>query len=304
MTTVRSLAFFVLLTVALSAGAAEPDVLKVWPGDPPGPPAKVDGPEFDRQKTNDRLVGGKTVMKITNIADAEIHVYQPPEDKANGAAVVICPGGGYSILAWDLEGTEVAEWLNSIGVTGIVLKYRTPTGLHGDPGKWQGPVMDGQRAISLVRSKAKDWNLDPKRIGVLGFSAGGNLAAHVAVENGNRQYEPIDKVDETSCAPDFALLIYPAYIVEKDGSLKPEFHVDDKTPPIFFAHAADDPVTCLSSIVLSGELKKAKVPTERHVYRSGGHGYGLRPTDEAVTHWPERAGKWLAESGYLNPKEE
>jgi acetyl esterase/lipase len=301
MIAIRSLSLF-LVVIPVSLHALEPQVLKVWPEKPPGPPAKVDGPEFDRQKPSDRLVGGKTVMKITNIADAEIHIYQPPKEKANGTSVVICPGGGYSILAWDLEGVEVAEWLNSIGVTGIVLKYRTPTGLHGDPGKWQGPVMDGQRAISLVRSHAKAWNLDPERIGILGFSAGGNLAAHVTTENGKRLYEPIDEIDETSCAPNFALLIYPAYIVEKDGSLRPEFSVDKQTPPIFFAHAADDRVTCLSSIVLSGELKKAGVPTELHIYRSGGHGYGLRPTDEAVTHWPERAADWLQESGFLSGK--
>src|SRR6056297_1301629 len=127
-----------LFCLPLSLSAAEPNVVPVWPDTPPGPAAKVTGEEYDRQKPTDRLVGGKSVMKITNIANAELHIYPAPKEKATGAACVICPGGGYNILAWDLEGTEVAEWFNTIGVTGIVLKYRTPTGPHGDPGKWQG----------------------------------------------------------------------------------------------------------------------------------------------------------------------
>jgi acetyl esterase/lipase len=288
------------LTFSLSVEGGEIKILKVWPKTPPGPAAKVNGPEVDRQKPNDRLVGGKTVMKITNIADAELHIYPAPKEKATGAACVICPGGGYNILAWDLEGTEVAEWFNTIGVTGIVLKYRTPTGPHGDPGKWQGPVMDAQRAISLVRSHSKEWNLDPERIGVLGFSAGGNLAAHAAVENGNRLYEAIDDIDKTSCAPNFSMLIYPAYIAEKDGTLREGFDkVNEKTPPTFFVHAANDGVTPLSSAILFAELEKAGVPAELHIYPTGGHGYGLRSTDQAVTHWPIRAAVWLKETGVL-----
>ncbi|HUG18734.1 MAG TPA: alpha/beta hydrolase, partial [Planctomycetaceae bacterium] len=177
MTSLRSFCLFTLFAFFTgSLAASEPTILKVWTDKPPGPPAKVDGPEIDRQKPSDRLVGGKTVMKIGNVSEAEIHVYRPPADKSNGAACVICPGGGYHILAWDLEGTEVAEWLNSLGVTAIVLKYRVPTGPYGDPGKWQGPVMDAQRAISLARTRAAEWSIDPGRIGILGFSAGGNLA--------------------------------------------------------------------------------------------------------------------------------
>jgi acetyl esterase/lipase len=304
MTSTRTFRFITLLVFCAGslAAAAEPVVLKVWTGDPPGPPAKVDGPEIDRQKPSDRLVGGKTVMKIGNVADAEIHIYQPPAGKANGAACVICPGGGYSILAWDLEGTEVADWLNSLGVTGIVLKYRVPTGAHGEPGRWQGPVMDAQRAISLVRSHAADWSIDPERIGILGFSAGGNLAAHTAVENGHRLYEATDKIDEATCAANFAILIYPAYLVDKEGTLLPELVVDKNTPPMYFAHAANDGVTCLSSVMLFAELKKAGVPAELHVYPTGGHGYGLRHTEEAVSHWDERAGEWLKETGMLTAK--
>ncbi|HSG70023.1 MAG TPA: alpha/beta hydrolase [Planctomycetaceae bacterium] len=301
MTSLRSFCLFNLCAFLTgSLAGAEPMILKVWPDKPPGPVAKVDGPEIDRQKPTDRLVGGKTVMKIGNVSAAEIHVYHPPADKANGAACVICPGGGYHILAWDLEGTEVAEWLNSLGVTAIVLKYRVPTGPHGDPGKWQGPVMDAQRTLSLARSHADEWSLDPARIGILGFSAGGNLAGHVAVKNGNRQYDSSDKIDEASCAPNFAILIYPAYFVDQAGNLLPDFTVGERTPPMFFVHAANDGVTCLSSVMLFAELKKAGVLSELHVYPTGGHGYGLRPTEEAVTHWPQRAGNWLRETGMLS----
>ena len=294
------LSIALLFCLTLSLTAAEPQVVKVWPDTPPGPPAKVTGEEYDRQKPTDRLVGGKSVMKITNIANAELHIYPAPKATATGAACVICPGGGYNILAWDLEGTEVAEWFNTIGVTGIVLKYRTPTGPHGDPGKWQGPVMDAQRALSLTRTHAEDWNIDPQRVGILGFSAGGNLAAHTAVENGNRLYEKIDAVDDASCAPDFAMLIYPAYISDKAGNLTEGFdQVNEKTPRMFFVHAANDGVTPLSSVLLFAELEKANVPAELHIYPTGGHGYGLRPTEQAVTHWAKRAGGWMKESGLL-----
>jgi acetyl esterase/lipase len=300
---IHRIALTILLTFAFSLSVVaeeEVKVVKVWPGTPPGPAAKVNGPEIDRQKPTDRLVGGKSVMKIANIANAELHIYPAPEEKATGASCIICPGGGYNILAWDLEGTEVAEWFNSIGVTGIVLKYRTPTGPLGDPEKWHGPVMDAQRAISLVRSHCKDWKLDPERVGVLGFSAGGNLAAHTAVENGNRLYDAIDEIDENHCAPNFTMLIYPAYIADKDGSILEGFDkVDEETPPTFFVHAANDPVTPLSSVMLFAELEKAGVPAELHIYPTGGHGYGLRPTKEAVTHWPKRAGHWLKEIGIL-----
>jgi len=289
-----------LVSFTMSAFAAEPKVVPVWPETPPGPPAKVTGEEYDRMKPTDRLVGGKNVMKITNVANAEMHIYPAPEETATGAACIICPGGGYNILAWNLEGTEVAEWFNSIGVTGIVLKYRTPTGPHGDPGKWQGPVMDAQRALSLARTHAKEWQIDPERIGILGFSAGGNLAAHTAVKKGNRLYKPIDDVDKASCAPDFAMLIYPAYISDKAGKLTAGFDkVNQETPPMFFVHAANDRVTPLSSVLLFAELEKVDVPGELHIYPTGGHGYGLRPTDQAVTHWPKRAGEWLKEGGFL-----
>ena len=292
-----SLAIILLTIFAGSVALAEPKVIDLWPGEIPGPLSKADGPEQDRTKPDDRLIAGKRIIKLANVSKPQMHVFLPAADKANGGAVVICPGGGYHILAWDLEGTEVAQWLNELGFAAIVLKYRVPTGHHGDPGKWQGPVMDAQRALSITRSHADDWKLDSQRIGILGFSAGGNAAARTAVSNGNRLYDAIDDADKNSCAANFAILVYPAWLADEEGDLKAELAVDKNTPPMFFAHAADDRVSCLSSVALFTELKKNNVPAELHIYATGGHGYGLRPTKMPVTRWPDRAAAWLSNQG-------
>ena len=294
---------FLLVTVSvwpLYADAlppAEPLVVGLWPKEPPGPPAVTNGPEQNLTKPEDRLIAGRRIIKLGNVSDPEMHVFLPPAERANGGAVVVCPGGGFSILAWDLEGTEVAEWLNSIGMAAVVVKYRVPTRQHGVPGKWQGPVMDAQRALSLTRHRAAEWNIDPQRIGILGFSAGGETAALTAVKNGRRLYEPTDEADRTPCVANFALLIYPGGIAEKDGVLKEDYRVDKQTPPMFFVHAADDNVTCQSSVALFSALQKAGVPAELHIHTSGGHGYGLRATNLPVTHWPRHAETWLKQLG-------
>jgi acetyl esterase/lipase len=275
--------------------AAEPEVINVWPSKPPGDTKELP-PETDTTKADGRQVAGKHVIRIGNVSTPQLAIYRPKPELDTGAAIVICPGGGYNILAYDLEGTEVAEWLNTIGVTGIVLKYRVPV---RDPNqKWQAPVQDAQRAISLVRSKAQEWKLDPQRIGIMGFSAGGNCAGTTAILR-DRQYTVIDDIDKTSCRPDFALLIYPAYFTDK-GDLKLQDHLQPtkETPPMFLVHAFDDGVTPNSSLLLAAALKKVGVSAEVHVYAKGGHGYGLRPTSEAVTQWPKRAGEWLNEQGY------
>lgn len=285
---------FVFVAGPCAAFAAKPLVLDLWPKKTiPGPAAVVDGPERDFTKPDDKLIAGGRIIKLGNVSEPQVYVYRPKASKANGSAVVICPGGGFSILAWDLEGTEVAEWFNELGFTAIVLKYRVPTRPHGEPGKWKGPVMDTQRALSITRAHATEWTIDPARVGVLGFSAGGVTAALAAIQKGQRLYEPSDKSDATSCAADFAMLIYPGGTVQKDGSLKSEYAVDQDTPPMFFVHAADDRVTCLSSVALFTALKKSGVSAELHIYSSGGHGYGLRPTEFPVTHWPKRAEAWL-----------
>jgi len=214
---------------------------------------------------------------------------------------VICPGGGYNILAWDLEGEEVAAWLNSLGVTGIVLKYRVPR--RPDQAKDKppvGPLQDAQRAVSLVRSKAAEWGIDPKRIGILGFSAGGHLTAAAAANFDRRAYDALDDVDRVSCRPDFAVLVYPGYLVEKGtDQLAPDIRVRKECPPAFFAHAADDGVPAENSVAMYRALRKAGVPAELHVYAAGGHGFGLRPSARPCSTWPQRCADWLRAQGFL-----
>ncbi len=290
---------FVAFAFLSTLSANSQEVVKLWPGEPAGLPAVTNGDEYDSQKPSDNLIAGKTVMKIANVKTPEIHIYRPAADKANGASCVICPGGGFNILAWDLEGTEVAEWLNSIGVTAIILKYRVPTRTHGDAGRYEGPVNDTQRALSYVRSRADEWKIDKDKVGVLGFSAGGVTAAVAAIRNGQRQYEAIDEVDQNSCRADWAVLVYSAYMAGDDGKIRPEFAIDDKVPPMFLVHAQDDPVSCQSSIALFMALRDAKVPADLHIFSQGGHGYGLRPSEDPVTTWPGMAATWLKVQNFV-----
>src|SRR6266566_7004765 len=217
----------------VAAAADKPLVLDVWPGIVPGETKPI-----TEEKVLDLKPGEKQVKRVTNVSKPTITVYRPAREKDTGASVLICPGGGYNILAWDLEGTEVADWLNSLGVTGIVLKYRVPR-RPGQPGDKPplGPLQDAQRALSLVRSKAGAWGIDPKRIGMLGFSAGGHLTAVTATGFDRRAYEPIDDVDKVSCRPDFAVLVYPGGVVARNKEeLAPEVRVTREAPPMFFAH--------------------------------------------------------------------
>jgi acetyl esterase/lipase len=195
----------------------------------------------------------------------------------------------------------VADWLNSIGVTGIVLKYRVPK--RADQPRHVPPLQDAQRAMSLIRSKAKEWGIDPKRIGMLGFSAGGHLTASAATNFDKRAYDPIDDIDKESCRPDFAVLVYPAYLVDKSKTkLNPDIRVSGKTPPIFFAHAGDDPIEVENSVVMYLALTEAKVRSELHVYSAGGHGFGLRKSNFPCSTWPERCAAWFRQQGILNKR--
>jgi len=201
--------------------------------------------------------------------------------------IVVFPGGGYNILAFDLEGTEVCEWLNSINVTCVLLKYRVPD--SGPYPKSAAALQDAQRAIGMVRTHAADWSIDPHRIGVLGFSAGGHLSAALSTHFEQRVYDPVDSADQQSCRPDFAVLVYPAYLSAAEGSLAiaPEIRVTQETPSAFVVQAEDDHSYIDSSLAYFAALKNAKVPAELHIYAEGGHGYGLRRTDQPVTRWPE-----------------
>jgi acetyl esterase/lipase len=284
-----------------TARAAErPLTLSLWPGLPPGDMAATEE-EKDFSKPGEGLVAGKPLIRLGNVSKPILEVFRPSKDKDTGAAVVIAPGGGYSILAWDLEGEEVAQWLNSIGVTGIVLKYRVPD--HPKDGNHVRPLQDAQRAISVARSKAKEWGLDPERIGVLGFSAGGHLAASTLTNSDRRAYQPVDDADRASCRPSFGVLVYPAYLTNKEGTaLAPEIRVAKDTPPVFFAHASNDPISSENSVQMYLALKRSGVPAELHIYPTGGHGYGLRPTEETVTTWPQRCADWLKRQGLLSAK--
>jgi acetyl esterase/lipase len=280
------LALLIAATSVLPVDAQAPVTLDVWPGKLPGETGTI-GPE----KVTEGKAGGRPIKLIHDVTRPTITAYRPQKDRDTGAAVLICPGGGYNVLAIDLEGEEVASWLNSIGVTGIVLKYRVPR--RKDQPPHLAPLMDAQRAMSIVRSRAKEWYIDPQRIGILGFSAGGHLAAAAATNFDRRAYEPMDDIDKVSCRPDFAVLVYPAYLSGKDQALAPEIRVSKDSPQTFFAHAGDDGIGPENSIALYLALKRAKVPAELHVFASGGHGFGLRPTASPATSWPARCEDWL-----------
>ncbi|MHB1424037.1 MAG: alpha/beta hydrolase [Gemmataceae bacterium] len=289
---VASSAAILLAALSLAGTNENLEVLNVWSDKPPGETKPIDA---------EKMEDSKGVKRITHVSKPTLTIFRPVKDKDTGAAVIICPGGGYHILAWDLEGTEVAAWLNSIGVTGIVLKYRVPR-RPGQPQNKQpiGALQDAQRALSMVRSKAKEWKIDPKRIGILGFSAGGHLSAWAATQFDKRAYEPMDDVDKVDCRPDFAVLIYPGYLVEKDkDELNPNIRVRKECPPMFLAHASNDGVTSENSVRMYQALKRAGVPAELHLYATGGHGFGLRPSDKPCSTWPKSCEAWMRSQGLL-----
>jgi acetyl esterase/lipase len=279
---------------------AKTQTLPLWSNVMPGAAPHASGPERDMSNANDGIVAGKRVIRLGNITQPLLEVFPAPASKRNGTSVVVCPGGGFNILAWDLEGTEIAQWLNKRGVTVGVLKYRVPTG-NNHP-NYLTPAIDTQRALRLMRQHAAKWQLDINRVGVLGFSAGGKTAGVAALQNGKSLYDPADDTDKQSCRPDFAVLIYPAYFVDAQGQLFPEAaaNITKELPPFFLAHAADDPVTCQSSVALFSALQKTGVPAELHLYESGGHGYGLRPqSDKPVTSWNLRCEDWMKRRGLV-----
>ena len=291
---------FVLCAVlsCLVYAQAAPPVIPLWPAVAPGETNAI-GEEKDMTKASDNLVAGKPLVRLGNVSKPSITVYRAPKEKNSGTAVVVFPGGGYNILALDLEGTEVCEWLNSIGVNAVLLKYRVPkrAGLE----KHTAALQDAQRAVGLVRSRAREFEIDPKRIGVLGFSAGGHLAAALSTSADRRMYPAVDDADGTSCRPDFSLLVYPAYLSLKEQGerINPETAVSSNTPPTFLTMTQDDPVRVENVLFYSVALKQAGVPIELHVYPKGGHGYGLRRTDDPVTAWPDRAADWMRSRGLL-----
>jgi acetyl esterase/lipase len=265
--------------------------LNVWPAAPPDPVANS-GKEGDTTTAKDNLIAGKPLIRLGNVSAPTITLYTA-KGRNTGAAVVVFPGGGYNILAIDLEGTEVCDWLNAAGINCVLLKYRVPG--TGPYPKSPAALEDAQRALGLVRLHAREWHIDPARVGVLGFSAGAHMAAALSTHFDKRLYEPIDAADQLSCRPDFAVVIYPGYLALADKSFaaNAEINPTATTPPTIIVQAEDDPVHVENATVYFLQLKAAKVPAELHLYAEGGHGYGLRRTELPVTGWPGLVETWL-----------
>ena len=297
---VRILTLTLALVVLGTCQVCGQKTFDVWPADRIPGLAKDETPEIIVEV--DERIG----QKVKKVSKPAFTVYQPTERQSE-AAMIICPGGGYNILALDLEGVEVAKWLNSLGMTAIVLQYRVP---RGDDQEHRFPLADAQRTISTIRQRAAEWKLNPQQIGIMGFSAGGHLTANASTNYEKRAYDAIDEIDKVSCRPDFFMLVYPAYLVKpKEGppkrrefttQLVDSIPVNEKTPPALMIHTANDRVTCNSSIGMFLALTQAKVESELHLYPTGGHGYGLRPSEHNVSTWPNRAADWLRKLGLFD----
>ena len=298
----------VSLYLACPTNAADkPLVVELWPGKVPdesagiGPETVVMSPKLDRKQVE---VTDSTRM-VTNVTKPTITIYRPEKEKDTGAAMVICPGGGYWNLYWELEGEEVAAWLNSIGVTGILLKYRVPRRPDepkGEPAR--RPLQDAQRAVSLVRSKAAEWAIDPKRIGMIGFSAGGHLAIATATSFEKRSYEPSDDIDKVSCRPDFAILAYSGYLKAKDkNELAPGLRIPAETPPVFLVHGGADIISDPEhSVQMYLALKRAGVSAELHIYADTAHDFGVRRRDRPCSTWTQSCADWLRQQRFLDKR--
>ena len=293
--------------------------IPIWPGKVPDP-QPVAGPEFAESSGNNFLVAGRPAVGVSNVTRPTMTVYSP-KGKNTGAAVVVFPGGGYQVLAIDLEGTEVCDWLTPRGITCVLLKYRvTDVGPYPKSGPYPESPMaleDAQRTVGLVRFHAAEWHIDPHKIGVLGFSAGGHLVAAMSTHYEKRLYPAVDAADQESCRPDFAVAIYPGHLslsaaewdakqgtkkfavphaanADRNLGLNPEVPVTNQTPPTFLLQAEDDHVDSVyDSLAYYIALKKVGVPVEMHLYTQGGHAFGLRRTKFPITGWPQLVETWL-----------
>lgn len=261
------------------AACAEQQVIPLWP-EGKIPLKTSDAPEKVNPAKDD-------IVRLTDVNVPSLTVFLAKDTGNPNPAVMICPGGGYGILAWNHEGEEVAAWLNKQGVSAFVLKYRVPKNRDA-------AFCDAQRGLGLIRSKAQALNIDPKKLGIMGFSAGAHLSVRASTNFEKRFYEPVDEADSQSCRPDFALIIYPAYLFTEGYKMAPELPVTAQTPPTFLLQAEDDVPYVDSSLTYFIALKAAKVPVEMHLFPDGGHGYGLRKKGKTTDVWPELAAAWLA----------
>jgi len=290
--------------VILSSFATEPIVVELWPGGAPEEPGTIGpervrlSPKLDRKQVE---ITEQTRL-ITGVTNPAISIWQPAKNTQTGTAMLIYPGGGYWDLYWQLEGEEVAAWLNSIGVAGIVLKYRVPRrpdDVQGEPAR--RPLQDAQRAIRLVRSRSREWNIDPERIGVVGFSAGGHLAIASATRFDQSTYAAIDDLDKLSCRPNFAVAVYSGYLKVKDKDvLSPDIQIPTNTPPVFLAHGGDDIISQPEhSVLMYLALKRANIPAELHVYAATAHDFGVRKTERPCSAWTDSCAHWMRHMGFL-----
>ena len=255
------------------------ELIYLWPGKVSGEIKEKQPPVVDASKNDNKL-------RFSEVTNPAFEVFLPDSVVKNKSAVIVCPGGAYQRLSYALEGTEIAIWLNRLGYTAFVLQYRVPD-------KKEGALQDVQRAIRIVRNSSKKWNIDPEKIGVMGFSAGGSLSARASTLFNKKSYSPVDESDSLSCRPSFTLLIYPAYLDHgPDFTLTPELQLSKEVPPFFIFQTADDPYGN-SSLVMAAALRNAKIPVELHILATGGHGYGLRPGKIAAETWPLLAEKWF-----------
>jgi len=295
---VKTYCLSALTLLAGIAASAQTVTLPLWPHGAPET-VTMPGPEQDIVKPTDRLVDGRPFIHLANISTPTLTVYKPTAAKDTGAAVIVLPGGSYRMLAYDLEGSEVCTWLNSIGVTCVLTKYRVPipgpsATVFGHYPDRTEDLEDAQQAMRLTRAHAAEWKIDPSRVGVLGFSAGGHLAAMLSNHADFRYKGESDADAATNARPDFAIIIYPAYLADETlTKLRPEAVPTANTPPTFLVQAEDDPVHEENVLLYFQGLKAAGVPAELHIFGQGGHGYGLRPGPLPITHWPELAAAWL-----------
>ena len=286
-----------LAFTAFTLHAAEPLTLKLWLSGAPEPAGFKIEAETEVPKKTDA-----DVKRVTNVSEPTITIFKA--EKPNGTAVIVAPGGGYHILAIEHEGSQVCEYLNSIGVTCALLKYRVPARDKNDPSK--EPLQDAQRAIGLVRHHAAEWGVKPDRVGILGFSAGGHLTVMVTLHANDRTYPTDAALDVEDATPNFSVPVYPAYLVaSKDDTfhLKPEIKVTEKSPPMCLVHAGDDKgmTSASGSALLYLEYKKLNLPAELHIYAKGGHGFGMRKSGLPTAEWLVRVGEWMGSMGWLKP---
>jgi acetyl esterase/lipase len=277
----------------------------IWPGMIPAA-QPVKGPEVSGTVVDaagsPRLVGGTSWIYVNRVSQPTMTIYSPVGSNT-GAAVVVFPGGGYNVLAIDLEGTEVCDWLTSKGITCVLLKYRVPCVKSGPYQDCLTALQDAQRTVGLVRFRAAQWHVDSHKIGVLGFSAGGQMVVAMSTHFEKRLYPALDAADRESCRPDFAVALYPGHLAvrEKDFALNPDIRVTSRTPPTFLLQAEDDPVDPVeNSLVYHAALRKAGIPVEMHLYVKGGHAFGLRRTSFPITEWPQLVESWLGTIGMIS----